>query len=183
MLRKKNLRQTNYSSFFCKSAESGRFFIYLHDSNSIFWAQGIKSEGFLGRTVMRLISSVGTSWNSPRRDVGVTVCVHLGTLNNDTVDVVFITGVSGVRSLSSAIVSLSIVTSAVRFNVAPTLSTKRPLFASPNLKNPCCGSASSLVYVSFDLRVVCCACFAECLQFGIATLEYCVYDEVCGLSR
>ena len=39
------------SIFFCKSAESGRFFIYLHDSNSIFWAQGIKSEGFLGRTV------------------------------------------------------------------------------------------------------------------------------------
>ena len=37
--------------FFCKSAESGRFFIYLHDSNSIFWAQGIKSEGVLGRTV------------------------------------------------------------------------------------------------------------------------------------
>ena len=37
--------------FFCKSAESGRFFIYLHDSNSIFWAQGIKSECFFGRTV------------------------------------------------------------------------------------------------------------------------------------
>ena len=37
--------------FFCKSAESGRFFIYLHDSNSIFWAQGIKSEWVLGRTV------------------------------------------------------------------------------------------------------------------------------------
>ena len=38
--------------FFCKSAESGRFFfISLHDSNSIFWAQGIKSEWVLGRTV------------------------------------------------------------------------------------------------------------------------------------
>ena len=37
--------------FFCNSAESGRFFIYLHDSNSIFWAQGIKSEWVLGRTV------------------------------------------------------------------------------------------------------------------------------------
>ena len=39
--------------FFCKSAESGRFFIYLHDSNSIFWAQGIKSEWVLGRTVFK----------------------------------------------------------------------------------------------------------------------------------
>ena len=28
------------------------FFIYLHDSNSIFWAQEIKSEGFFGRTVL-----------------------------------------------------------------------------------------------------------------------------------
>ena len=37
---------------FCKSEESGRFFIYLHDSKSIFWAQGIKSEWFLGRTVL-----------------------------------------------------------------------------------------------------------------------------------
>ena len=25
--------------------------IYIHDSNSIFWAQGIKSEWVLGRTV------------------------------------------------------------------------------------------------------------------------------------
>ena len=37
---------------FCKSAESGRFFIYLHDSNSIFWARGIDSEWVFGRTVV-----------------------------------------------------------------------------------------------------------------------------------
>ena len=29
------------------------FFIYSHDSNSILWAQGIKSELVLGRTVLR----------------------------------------------------------------------------------------------------------------------------------
>ena len=28
------------------------FLNYLHDSNSIFWAQGIKSEGVFGRTVL-----------------------------------------------------------------------------------------------------------------------------------
>ena len=39
--------------FFCKSSESGRFSIYLHDSNSIFWAQGIKSEGVSGGTPLR----------------------------------------------------------------------------------------------------------------------------------
>ena len=37
---KKNPFQTNCSSFFCKSAESGRFFIYLHDSNSFFSGRG-----------------------------------------------------------------------------------------------------------------------------------------------
>ena len=30
------------------------FFIYLHDSNSIFWARGINSEWVFGRTVMAL---------------------------------------------------------------------------------------------------------------------------------
>ena len=44
--------------FFCKSAESGRFFIYLHDSNLIFWAQGIKSERVLGRTVIHYSISI-----------------------------------------------------------------------------------------------------------------------------
>ena len=37
--------------FFCKSAESDRFFIYLHDSNPIFWARRINSEWVFGRTV------------------------------------------------------------------------------------------------------------------------------------
>ena len=37
--------------FFLQKCRIWPFFIYLHDSNSIFWARGIKSEGFLGRTV------------------------------------------------------------------------------------------------------------------------------------
>ena len=37
--------------FFYKSSESGRFFNYSHDSNSIFWAREIKSEGVSGGTV------------------------------------------------------------------------------------------------------------------------------------
>ena len=37
------------------------FFNYLHDSNSIFWAQGIKSEWVLGRTVLALVR---TRWFS-----------------------------------------------------------------------------------------------------------------------
>ena len=53
MFRKKSLSDELFLLFFYKSVESGRFFIYLHDSNSIFWAQGIKSEWFLGRTVKR----------------------------------------------------------------------------------------------------------------------------------
>ena len=36
---------------FRKKYLSDELFLYLHDSNSIFWAQGIKSEGFFGRTV------------------------------------------------------------------------------------------------------------------------------------
>ena len=52
MFRKKSLSDELFLHFFCKSSESGRFFNYLHDSNSIFWAQGIISEGFFGRTVL-----------------------------------------------------------------------------------------------------------------------------------
>ena len=48
---KKNPRRTNYSPFFLRKCRIWPFFNYLHDSNSIFWAQGIKSEGFFGRTV------------------------------------------------------------------------------------------------------------------------------------
>ena len=49
---KKNPRRTIYSSIFSAKVQNlAVFFIYLHDSNSIFWAQGIKSEWVLGRTV------------------------------------------------------------------------------------------------------------------------------------
>ena len=37
--------------FFFESSESDRVFIYLHDSNSIFRAPGIKSEWVWNRTV------------------------------------------------------------------------------------------------------------------------------------
>ena len=43
--------------FLCKSSESGRFFIYLHDSNSIFRARRIKSEIFSGCTVSGRVGS------------------------------------------------------------------------------------------------------------------------------
>ena len=49
--KKKNPFRQIIPPFFCKSAESDRFFNYLHDSNSISRAQGIISEGFFGRTV------------------------------------------------------------------------------------------------------------------------------------
>ena len=39
--------------FFFESSESGRFLNYLHDSNSIFRARRIKSEGVSGGTVKR----------------------------------------------------------------------------------------------------------------------------------
>ena len=51
MFRKKILFRRIIPPFFFESSESDRFFNYLHDSNSIFWAQGIKSELFFGRTV------------------------------------------------------------------------------------------------------------------------------------
>ena len=51
--------------FFFESAESGRFFDYLHDSNSIFWAQGIKSEWVLGRTVRPLPPREEIAGSSP----------------------------------------------------------------------------------------------------------------------
>ena len=59
MFRKKSLSDELFLLFFCKNAESGRFFIYLHDSSSIFWAQGIKSEWFLGRTVLSHAAAAG----------------------------------------------------------------------------------------------------------------------------
>ena len=37
--------------FFLRKCRIWPFLNYLHDSNSIFWAQGIKSEGVFGRTV------------------------------------------------------------------------------------------------------------------------------------
>ena len=38
--------------FFFRKCRIWPFLNYLHDSNSIFWAQGIKSELFFGRTVL-----------------------------------------------------------------------------------------------------------------------------------
>ena len=58
---KKSVSDELFLLFFCKSAESGRFFIYLHDSNSIFRAQGIKSEWVLWRTVLSFLSKKGTA--------------------------------------------------------------------------------------------------------------------------
>ena len=48
---KKNPFRTNYSSIFPSKVQNLAVLNYLHDSNSIFWAQGIKSELFFGRTV------------------------------------------------------------------------------------------------------------------------------------
>ena len=42
--------------FFLRKCRIWPFLNYLHDSNSIFWAQGIKSEGVLGRTVLMMNS-------------------------------------------------------------------------------------------------------------------------------
>ena len=50
--KKKNPRRTNYSSIFLKKFRIWPFWNYLHDSNSIFWAQGIKSEWVSGGTVL-----------------------------------------------------------------------------------------------------------------------------------
>ena len=50
---KKSLSDELFLHFFCKSSESDRVFNYLHDSNSIFWAQRIKSEGVSGGTVKK----------------------------------------------------------------------------------------------------------------------------------
>ena len=44
--------------FFFESSESDRVFNYLHDSNSIFRARGIKSEGIRARTVTTLEKSL-----------------------------------------------------------------------------------------------------------------------------
>ena len=51
--KKKKNRRTNYSSIFLKKFRIWPFFNYLHDSNSIFWAQGIQSEWVSGGTVLR----------------------------------------------------------------------------------------------------------------------------------
>ena len=50
---KKNHRRTNYSSIFLQKFRIWPFFNYLHDSNSIFRARGIKSEWVSGGTVSR----------------------------------------------------------------------------------------------------------------------------------
>ena len=49
---KKNPFRTNYSSIFLRKFRIWPFFNYLHDSNSIFGAAGINSEGVFGRTVI-----------------------------------------------------------------------------------------------------------------------------------
>ena len=55
---KKNPSRTNYSSIFSAKVQNlAVFFIYLHDSNSIFRAAGINSEIFSARTVPRLDAS------------------------------------------------------------------------------------------------------------------------------
>ena len=50
MFRKKSLSDELFP-FFLQKCRIWPFLNYLHDSNSIFWAQGIKSEWVLGRTV------------------------------------------------------------------------------------------------------------------------------------
>ena len=49
------------SPFFFESSESDRFFNYLHDSNSIFRAGGMKSERVSGGTVPPWKSSASIS--------------------------------------------------------------------------------------------------------------------------
>ena len=49
---KKSPSDELFLHFSFESAESGRFSINLHDSNSIFWAGRINSEGVSGRTVL-----------------------------------------------------------------------------------------------------------------------------------
>ena len=75
-------------------------------------------------------------------DVGVTECVHFDTLGNDTVDVVFnYWGFRRTVTVEGDRIIFQIVTSAVRINVALTLSKWRSLFASPNLCSiECCKS-------------------------------------------
>ena len=46
--------------FFLRKFRIWPFLNYLHDSNSIFWAQGIKSEGVFGRTVLERCTSTET---------------------------------------------------------------------------------------------------------------------------
>ena len=54
MFRKKIPFRRIIPPFFLQKCRILPFFIYLHDSNSIFWARGIKSELFFGRTVCHL---------------------------------------------------------------------------------------------------------------------------------
>ena len=49
---KKSLSDELFLQFFFESSESERVFNYLHDSNSIFRARRIKSEGVSGGTVV-----------------------------------------------------------------------------------------------------------------------------------
>ena len=48
--KKKTPSDELFLHFVCKKCRIWPFLNYLHDSNSIFWAQGIKSEWVFGRT-------------------------------------------------------------------------------------------------------------------------------------
>ena len=63
---KKNPFRMNYSFIFLQKFRIWPFFNYLHDSNSIFWAQGIKSEGVSGGTVSGQASLRSASAGKPR---------------------------------------------------------------------------------------------------------------------
>ena len=56
MFRKKSLSDELFLHFFCKGSESGRFFIYLHDSNCFFLSPENKFRNIFGRH--------GTHWRS-----------------------------------------------------------------------------------------------------------------------
>ena len=67
---KKNPFRTNYSSIFSAKVQNlAVFFIYLHDSNSIFRAAGINSEIFSARTVININVKVqkGSESEDPKK--------------------------------------------------------------------------------------------------------------------
>ena len=55
-----------FPPFFCRKCRIWPFLNYLHDSNTIFWAQGIKSEGFFVRTVLDEKAPDGYTWSGGR---------------------------------------------------------------------------------------------------------------------